>query len=252
MLFAIAVQIIVCVLILSWLLKHKGGEKFSAKAVCRFLLCGALAYVLCTALSLVLDVNKKAFWHLNPLLAGFLSAFLMAALVEEGLKYPCFRLAAVKKAGVVTRHDAVIAAIIVAIGFTILEDIQYTVFGSGSVLRAILPAHLLFQGVMGYYYGKAKTTGKPIFHVLSLLVPILLHTLFDAFLIGMRAGFGLDDLRGVTAEQLQALPFYNYMIPMLAAAIAVMIASLVGLIVLLRKIRTWNRDGQLQEPLDRA
>ena len=246
------VQALVCVLLLFRLLKDKGGERFTAKAVWKFLLFGALVYFVLTALALIFDVNKRVFWNMNPIPAGFLSAFLLAAIPEEGMKYIFFRLAVRKNRELVTRHDAVIAAVILAIGFTILEDIQYTVFGSGSILRAFLPMHLLFQGVMGYWYGRAKAEGKPFFHVLSLALPVLMHTLFDMFLIGLMAALGTDRLQGLDSETVMALPYFNYLIPMLVAAIAVMVAGLVGLIVLFGKIRKWKKNGQLQEPLQKA
>ena len=246
-------QIGVCILLLFRMLKNKGGERFTAKAVWKFLLAGVLVYFVLTALSLLSKVDKKMFWHIEPpLLAGFLTSLLLAAIPEEGVKYIFFRLAARKNSELVTRHDAVIAAVITAIGFTVLEDIQYTVFGSGNLLRALLPMHLLFQGAMGYWYGRARAEGKPFFHVLSLAVPVLMHTVFDMFLISMMAVYGTDRLEGIDPEASAQLPYFSHLIPLFVGFVVVSIAGLAGLILLFVKIRKWNLNGQLQEPLQRA
>lgn len=246
---AMFVQILVCVLLLFLLLKRKGGERFTARAVWKYLLFGALSYLVLMVVGLILDVDKTAFWHLDPILAGFLTALLLAAIPEEASKYIFFRLATRKNGELVTRHDTVIAAVITAIGFTVMEDIQYAVFGSGNLLRAILPMHLLFQGVMGYWYGRAKAEGKPFFHVLSVALPIMLHTLFDMFLIGMMAAIGTDRLTGFDVDTLTALPYFRYLVPMIGTAVAIMVAGLAGLIALFVKIGRWKMNGQLQEPL---
>ncbi len=251
----ILIQIIVCVLILRWLLKQKAGEPFSRKAVVKLLLWGAVSYVATWVIVLSLNIDENLFAGFNPLLTGFLTALVLAALLEELVKYAVFRLAVRKNAEVVTWHDAVIAAVTVSTGFLLMEDIQYTVFGGGSFLRAILPCHLLFQGIMGYFYGKAKVMKKPLFHVLSVAVPILWHTAFDMFLISMKAAVGeeiLNNLSSFKPEDIAALPYFNLLIPMLAAAIAVMVISLVALIIMFVKIKKWREESRLQEPLEAA
>ena len=115
------VQLAVCLLILRWLLKQKPGERFSKKAVWRFLLFGALSAVVLIALSLASPIKKDAFFDLHPLLSGFLTALLTAALLEEVLKYILFRLAIRKNGEVLCWQDAILAAVIVAIGFTLLD-----------------------------------------------------------------------------------------------------------------------------------
>ena len=144
---------------------------------------------------------------------------------------------------------------IVAIGFTLLEDLSYLFAGAKSVLRVILPGHLLFQAVMGYYYGKARVTKQFKYDILSLVVPILLHTAMDMFLIALMSIFGspqiLNELTesNITAEKITALPYYNWMIPLLICAFAMFIVILIGLILMARKISRWSKNGELQEKL---
>ena len=244
------VQLAVCLLILRWLLKQKPGERFSKKAVWRFLLFGALSAVVLIALSLASPIKKDAFFDLHPLLSGFLTALLTAALLEEVLKYLLFRLAIRKNGEVRCWQDAILAAVIVAIGFTLLEDLTYLFDGAGSILRALLPAHLLFQAVMGYYYGKARVTKQAKYHVLSLAVPILLHTLFDMFLIAIMSIAGDPSaMLSLTEEEILALPYAGWMTPLLVCAIAVFAATLIAMIVFAVKLHKWKQNGEKQELL---
>lgn len=244
------VQFAVCFLILRWLLKKKAGEPYSKKTVAKFVLFGALSTVVIFVLMLVLSLDRETFFGMNPILSGFLTALITAALIEEILKYLFFRLAIRKNREVVCWLDAIIAAVAVSVGFTLLEDLTYLFDGGGSIIRAVIPAHLLFQIFMGYYYGKARVTKKAVYDVLSLVVPILWHTAFDMFLIGLMSIVGdVNTLTGMTAAQLNALPYANYMLPMLICGIVLIVVTLIALIVMLRKIAVWSRNGEKQELL---
>ena len=245
------VQFIVCFFILRWLLKKKTGEPYSKKTVMKFVLFGAIGVVIWFCLSLVLPLDENTFFGMNPILSGFLTALITAALIEEIVKYIMFRLAIRKNPEVVCWLDVIIAAIAVGVGFTLLEDVTYLFDGAGTIVRAILPGHLLFQGIMGYYYGKARITKQFKYHVLSLTVPILVHTLFDMFIIGLMSIVGNSgSLNGFTEEQLMNLPYYNYIIPMLICAIVVIICAFIALILLFRTIAVWSRKGEKQELLN--
>ncbi len=251
MLFVCIVEIAVCVLILTWLLKSKTGEPFSKKTVIRFLGFGLLALVVNLVIGMILPFDDHMFFSLNPLLSGFLSAFLLAALIEEAFKYLFFRLALVKNQEVNIWLDAVIAAVAVGIGFTIFEDIEYALSGSGNLMRAFLPMHVLFQILMGYFYGKARVTKSVKYHVLSLAAPIAAHTLFDMFVIGLMTVIGdPENLSGLTTpEQLQSLPYYNYLVPLFAGVVVTAVGGLVLMLVLLGRIRKWGRNNEKQEPI---
>lgn len=244
------VQFAVCYLILVWLLKRKPGERFSKKAVAKFLLFGALSAVACFLPGMVFSLERDSFFGLNPILSGFLTALITAALLEETVKYIFFRLAIRKCDEVVCWLDVIIAAISVSIGFTLLEDLTYLFDGSGTILRALLPGHLLFQAIMGYYYGKARVTKQLRYDVLSLAVPILAHTLFDMFLIANLSIVGDAEAAAKMSEaEIRALPYANYMVPLLVCAIAVFVLTFIALIVTAVKINRWSKRGEKQELL---
>ena len=251
MILVALVQFAVCFLILVWLLKKKTGEPYSKKTVVKFVLFGAISVVLHFCLTQVLPLERDFFFGMNPILSGFLTALITAALIEEIVKYILFRLAIWRNREVVCWLDVIIAAIAVGIGFTLLEDLTYLFDGAGTIFRAIIPAHLLFQAVMGYYYGKARVTKRFKYHVLSLVMPILIHTAFDMFIIGMMSIVGdINAVAGITEDQLASMPYYNYMTPMLVCAIVCIVAVVVGLILFLRQIAVWSKRGEKQELLN--
>lgn len=249
MIVAAVLQFLVCFLILLWLLKKKTGEPFSKKYVAKCLIFGALSAILPFALLFALPIDKTAFFGMNPILSGFLTALIMAALVEEVAKYILFRLAIRKSGEARTWLDAILVSVMVAIGFTLLEDLTY-LFGGGSILRALLPCHLLFGAFMGYFYGKARVTKQAKYDVLSLAVPILAHTLFDMFIIGLMSMVGdPKNITSLTEEKLNALPYASYLIPMLVCAIAIMILMVIAMLLTARKISLWSKNGEKQELL---
>ena len=247
MVFVVVFELIVCFLILKWLLKKKTGEPCSKKKVARFLFLGALALILGVGISIATPVDKRMFMSYNPVLAGFLTAFFTAALYEECIKYVFFRLSLLKNAETKSWLDVIIAAVILGIGFTFVENIEFAIGGDTTILRAFLPGHLLFQFFMGYFYGKARVTGQKKYDVLSLAVPILAHTLYDMPVIALKAAIvdvDLDALRNADVETIMQLPNYGYFVPLLLCVFVVAIALIVGLILAAKKISAWSKNGE--------
>ena len=49
-----------------------------------------------------------------------------------------------------------------------------------AVMRALTPFHFVFGVIMGYLYGKAKVEKKAWLSVLAILIPSLIHTVYDS------------------------------------------------------------------------
>ncbi|MCR5639713.1 MAG: hypothetical protein K6G04_00010 [Lachnospiraceae bacterium] len=125
-------------------------------------------------------------------------------------------------------------------------------FGDGNVLRALFPMHILFQIIMGYFYGKACVNKSIKDHVLAVVMPILSHALFDTFLISIKIVIenqGIEEMRKLTTEELMTKPYFKELIVMFCGAIIVTIVSFVLMIVLLRKISVWSKKGEKQETI---
>ena len=249
MIIVAVIEVIVSIMIIRWLIKKKTGEPFSRKTILKILLFGAATAFIIMIASLFSPDGSPSDMS-NPLLAGFIDALTMAAILEEGLKYGAYRLAMRKNAEVRCRLDAVLVGALTAMGFALIEDVQYSIFGNYyTLIRAVLPLHALFGVITGYYYGKARTTGNMKYHVLSLAVPIFGHTYFDMWIIAIKrildtAGVAADTL---TEEELLALPYGEYLEPLGYVAIATIVVFFILIVMAFRKISQWSKNGELQE-----
>ena len=127
---------------------------------------------------------------------SLLHSFLMAGFTEETAKLLMILLALViLKSKVKNVYEYVLIGAAVGFGFSIAEEFYYGDFSShgdavdyvGFVTRMIsVPAHMTFNMIMGELLGMArfnKLTGKgstALNCVLAILIPMVVHTLFDA------------------------------------------------------------------------
>ncbi len=114
--------------------------------------------------------------------------------------------------------DVIVYAVFASLGFACFENILY-VFQNGlmnAIFRALLavPGHTCFAISMGYFFSKAKVGhingNNKIYKknlALSLIAPILLHTIYDAILFNMSAETLGDSL-------VQMIPFIIFYVAM--------------------------------------
>ena len=88
--------------------------------------------------------------------------------------------------------DGVVYGAVASLGFATIENVLYVSQGGleTALMRAVtaVPAHACFGAIMGYMYAQARY-GRTRFLGLTraLLVPVLLHGLYDAPLFLMQA-----------------------------------------------------------------
>lgn len=132
-----------------------------------------------------------------PVIQSILLAMFVVGPAEEMGKYLVLWLITWKNKHFDHSYDAIVYAVFVSLGFAALENVGY-VFTNGigtAFLRMFtsVPGHACFGVFMGYFYSKAKyakLTKKGSFGwniTLSMLVPILLHGVFDAIIFAGRA-----------------------------------------------------------------
>ena len=138
------------------------------------------------ALSFLRTISPNEMGALN----GFISNFLIIALIEEGGKYLVMRLSTWKHPAFNYRFDAVVYGAFAALGFAAAENILY-VFRMGigvAPVRAVtaIPLHCICGIFMGHFYGMAKACERYgmrarciQYHALSLLLPMLIHGFYD-------------------------------------------------------------------------
>lgn len=123
----------------------------------------------------------------------FSTAFVQSALVEEFLKWFVLYHVIYNHTEFDEPYDGIIYAASISLGFATMENVLYAIFMPSSfgtqIMRALLPVsgHALFGVMMGYYVGKAKFAGSKrkmrLLLLISLLLPILLHGMYDWLLI---------------------------------------------------------------------
>ena len=123
----------------------------------------------------------------------FILIFLQVALIEELSKWVMIRFLAYNNKYFDQFFDIILYSTFVALGFATIENILYVIEGGINlgIYRAIfsVPGHAAFGVFMGYYLGLSKIWYKKnkfthkYYMFLSILIPSLLHTLYNFFLM---------------------------------------------------------------------
>ena len=125
-------------------------------------------------------------------LLGFTDMSLLAGFTEEPLKFLAFMLFIKANIEFDEPMDAIVYGTIISLGFATYENIEYVYlyneeFSSFyiAILRAIsaIPLHACCGVIMGYYIGLYTFKGSYKYIVQALLIPILIHALYN-FLTG--------------------------------------------------------------------
>ena len=129
-----------------------------------------------------IDVNSELY--------AFVTAFLIVAICEEGVKFIALKLFTWNNDEFNCNFDGIVYAVFVSLGFAALENVMYVQqYGlSVAVSRAILsvPGHMTFSIFMGHYYSKAKKSMLLVrlsearhYLRVSYIIAVLLHGFYD-------------------------------------------------------------------------
>ncbi|MBO4636418.1 MAG: PrsW family intramembrane metalloprotease, partial [Clostridiales bacterium] len=133
---------------------------------------------------------------------SYIKSVILACIIvgpaEELAKFLVMRLITWKNKHFNYSYDAIVYAVFVSLGFAGLENIGY-VFKSGigtaiGRMFTAVPGHACYAVFMGYFYSRAKyaslTKNKKAYLkyiTLTILSPIAIHGVYDAFLMGARS-----------------------------------------------------------------
>ncbi|MCX5705676.1 MAG: PrsW family glutamic-type intramembrane protease [Candidatus Omnitrophica bacterium] len=173
-------------------------EKEPLGLLARAFFAGAGVTFLAMVIELVIDlafVQSIKDFFLNT----FLRSFLVAGLVEEGLKFLVFKRLIYDNKEFDEPYDGIMYAVMISLGFATIENILYVaishfklgicgslICGSSRAMSAV-PAHAFFAVIMGYYLGLAKFCGdrerqrEYVYKALGFAV--LTHGLYDFFIL---------------------------------------------------------------------
>ena len=149
----------------------------------------------------------------------FSSVLLGLALVEEFCKWLMIRFLGYNHKDFDQFYDIIVYSTFVALGFAMIENIFYVVPGGLSLglFRAIfsIPGHASFGVFMGLFLGLAKFYEKKdivlskIYMFYAVLVPTLLHTIYNFCLLANKTVFFIVFIIFIIILYIAALTIIN-------------------------------------------
>ena len=169
----------------------KDVEKEPKNLLGQLMLYGVISIIPVIIVELILDYFFNTSGNETYLIL-FLYCFIGIGLIEEIAKWIVSYKVVYKDPEFNEAYDSIVYAVFASLGFALIENILY-VFSNGVItglLRAFtsVPAHTCTGVMMGYFIGLSKTEEikgnqkqSNKYMLFSVLMPALLHTLYDTF-----------------------------------------------------------------------
>ena len=190
------------VALILWYIYKKDMHKEPAGQLAKSFFLGALVTIPVCVIELVMTLIFPQNEYLaNSFIYLFIYTFFGVGIIEELFKWLVVRFANYNNNHFDETYDAIVYSVFASLGFAAFENLMYVFseFLFSGVLASFLtivlrfvtavPGHAAFGICMGYFLSKAKIAqtqfdkGKEkTFLFLSILIPTLLHTIYD-FLI---------------------------------------------------------------------
>lgn len=128
----------------------------------------------------------------NLVHSGLIHAFIVISFLEEFFKWFIMIYIVYHHAEFDEPYDGIVYGAAVSLGFATAENIIYLISNGveHALGRAFLPvsSHALFGVIMGFYIGKGKfiEVSKRKWLALSLIIPIMLHGVYDYILLNQQ------------------------------------------------------------------
>ena len=187
LILAFVVSLLPPYLIFLWLRNLKKDDteyrKLCNTALGRGALWAPIAVLVCLVVFYGIELLMTKF-GVNPVIIALYHNFIVAALVEEGVKYAALRRHIYKHNYPYSRLDIISLMMIIGIGFGLVESVFYAAgLNPGRMLaRGIMAMHCGYGFITGCFVAKGMQTGKKKYTVLGVLVPFILHGTYDTCL----------------------------------------------------------------------
>ena len=165
--------------------RHKDHVLYRKKCTFSFVsgLISVLPIILLSAILHVLSsVLKYAFLRdTNVLVNKAIYNFIVLAFAEEIIKYLVLRFVLKRNPCDCSWADVVAFMVIIGSAFGLIEDVPYAIGASPIIMlvRGFTMGHVGYGFIMGWFYGKRLKTGKKGYGVIAVLLPWLIHGLYD-------------------------------------------------------------------------
>lgn len=179
---SLLVSLIPSIILYKWIQKKYNDDNY--KKICKnAFVKGIIAIFPIMLMSMIFYIVGKlsGLEKINPLLYQLYYKFIVLAFAEELAKYLTFKSILKKNEYKYSWYDLTIIMIMVGLGFGCIENVAFS-FSSSiivMIIKGISMGHAGYGFIMGWFYGKMKKTGRKIYGDLSLLIPWLMHGLYD-------------------------------------------------------------------------
>ena len=212
-------------------LRNLRKEDTDYRSNCKRLLRNGL---LCSIGVAVLALVVNILWSISgvgrsmPLLKAAIRCFILAACIEEFVKYRTADKMIKKNAECISWLDCIAYTAIVGVGFQMIETVVYMVESNPIqiLVRGFTMGHPSYGMLMGYFIGKSLSTGKKSYRILAFVLPFLLHGMYD---------FSLADEFQALNDNLVFIPFIFVFIEL---------GVLIRMLLLIRKERHGTKYTQ--------
>lgn len=169
--------------------KNKEPWKLLLKLFAGGILSCFLTLIVSYILSLFFPILSADYTTLNSF-ELIIYMFIGVALIEECCKWIIVYKFSYNDKNFDEIYDMIVYSVFVALGFAFFENLLYVYLGgiSTGIVRALsaVPGHAFYGVFMGYYLGLAKQSNinnrkdlNTKYIILSILVPIILHGIYD-------------------------------------------------------------------------
>lgn len=177
-------SIIIYSLLLFWLMKLVVKRRVVALLLC--VLFGVLSAIVSLALEYGWNYLLGDFISSHPSLI-FIESFIGVSLIEESTKWLWLVFVINRWRFFNYYTDGVLFACGIAAGFNLVEGAIYASIELNALHMAVrsvtaVPVHFLFAIVMGFLFARFRLEGKQYLWF-SLFIPVILHGLYDFFIL---------------------------------------------------------------------
>lgn len=188
--FLIILAILPSIIIGYLIYKADKVEQEPKKELFKALILGVISVLITLFLSWItgiLDIDTNKLTGIEMLLYSF----ICIAFIEELSKWICTKLLITHNKNYDYLFDGIVYAVYVSLGFATVENLLYTVPGGvlTGIIRALVtvPSHAFYAIFMGYYISKSKDSSKKSdklrYTLASIIIPTILHGIFDSLLL---------------------------------------------------------------------
>lgn len=179
-------SVIPSVLIFVWL-RNRHADSILYKNSCRYALVGGAVSVLpILLLSAILFIVNAALKltllkDANVLIYQAIYKFIVLAFAEEIVKFITLKIVLKKSQYPYSWADVTALMVIIGTVFGLMEDLPYAIGATPAqmLVRGFTMGHVGYGFIMGWFYGKRLYTVKKRYGVIAVLLPWLIHGLYD-------------------------------------------------------------------------